>query len=464
MENNIIRRTVDLSGPRQVEALRGVLATTEENAHTFIISATRDGAPVALSGVVAGAFVLPDGTTVPLEDGYIEDGAAVVTLNASCYALPGRFELAIFATADGATVALYLACGSVVRSQTEEVVDPGDIIPSVQQLINDIDEAVASIPADYSALVGEVDNLKGAVDAINPTLAKAPSVVSSDAVDVDIDITDDDGNVILRLADGHIQTKGFDSRDVSADTTASPTDAVDTDIDFADSAGNVIVRFAGGHIQTKEFDSRLARQLAGKKWVVIGDSLTEHNQRATKNYHDYVADETGITVVNLGRSGRGYAKVAGDMTFVDAVSGIPQDADVITIFGSGNDMGAGLDVGSITDTGTATLCGCVNAAIDAVFDAFPLTPFGIITPTPWINNEPSDGNTNFSQYSAAIVDICRRRGVPCLDLYHCSNLHPDDADFREIAYSRDEGDGVHPDENGHKIIAPRFREFLYSLI
>lgn len=159
METNIIRRTVDLSGPRQVEALRGVLATTEENAHTFVISATRDGAPVALSGVVAGAFVLPDGTTVPLEDGYIEDGAAVVTLNASCYALPGRFELAIFATADGATVALYLACGSVVRSQTEEVVDPGDIIPSVQQLINDIDDAVARIPADYSALQSDVSSL-----------------------------------------------------------------------------------------------------------------------------------------------------------------------------------------------------------------------------------------------------------------------------------------------------------------
>ena len=204
--------------------------------------------------------------------------------------------------------------------------------------------------------------------------------------------------------------------------------------------------------------------MTGKKWTVIGDSLTEHNQRATKNYHDYIAEETGITVVNLGRSGRGYAKVSDGMNFSGVYVNIPEDTDVITIFGSGNDMSSGLSLGTATDSSNTTICGCINLALDSIYSAFPLVPIGVITPTPWENAEPSDGTTGMSNYCAKIVEICGLRGIPCLDLYHCSNLHPDDDDFKEIAYSKDEGSGVHPDENGHKFIAPRFRQFLFSLI
>ena len=67
-------------------------------------------------------------------------------------------------------------------------------------------------------------------------------------------------------------------------------------------------------------------------------------------------------------------------------------------------------------------------------------------------------------YIDAIIEICKRKSIPVLDLYHKSNLHPDDADFRALAYSKDDGNGVHPDETGHKIIAPMFESFLDSLL
>ena len=67
-------------------------------------------------------------------------------------------------------------------------------------------------------------------------------------------------------------------------------------------------------------------------------------------------------------------------------------------------------------------------------------------------------------YSAAIVEICKRRSIPCLDLYHCSNLRPWEAKFRELFYTRDNGGGCHPDENGHAILAPKFAAFLEYLI
>ena len=202
---------------------------------------------------------------------------------------------------------------------------------------------------------------------------------------------------------------------------------------------------------------------AGKKWVVVGDSHTEHNIRATKNYHDYVAEKTGITVVNLGSSGSGYKRRWEDnKAFYQLLDSIPEDADVVTIYGSGNDLSQPL--GEVTDTGTDTLCGCINTTIDNFNARLPGTPLGIITPCPWSNANPANENCAMALYSAAIVEICKRRSIPCLDLYHCSNLRPWEAAFRELFYTRDDGGGCHPDENGHAILAPRFAAFLETLL
>lgn len=201
----------------------------------------------------------------------------------------------------------------------------------------------------------------------------------------------------------------------------------------------------------------------GKKWTVVGDSHTEHNIRATKNYHDYVAEKTGITVVNLGKSGAGYKRQEeNNKAFYQLVASIPEDSDVVTIYGSGNDLSQLL--GEVTDTGTETLCGCINTTIDNFNARLPGTPLGIVTPSPWSNANPSNDNCAMARYSAAIVEICRRRSIPCLDLYHCSNLRPWEASFRELFYTRDDGGGCHPDENGHAILAPRFAAFLEQLI
>lgn len=201
----------------------------------------------------------------------------------------------------------------------------------------------------------------------------------------------------------------------------------------------------------------------GKKWAVVGDSHTEHNIRATKNYHDYVAEKTGITVVNLGSSGSGYKRRwEDDKAFYQLLDRIPEDTDVVTLYGSGNDLAT--DLGEVTDTGTDTLCGCINTTIDRYNELFPGKPLGIVTPCPWASSNPSNPNNKMALYSDAIVEICKRRSIPCLDLYHCSNLRPWEATFRELFYTRDDGGGCHPDENGHAILAPRFAAFLETLL
>ena len=202
---------------------------------------------------------------------------------------------------------------------------------------------------------------------------------------------------------------------------------------------------------------------AGKKWTCIGDSLTERNQKTTINYADYVSQATGISIVNLGAGGTGYMRsYAGVGPFIDRVASIPLDSDVVTIFGSGNDNI--YPIGTPSDTGTDTICGNINATIQAIFNRMPTCQLGIVTPCPWKAYNPANESNWMAQYSEAIVEICKRWGIPCLDLYHCSNLKPWDATFRAAAYSNDSTDGVHPDEVGHAMLAPHFEAFLSSLL
>lgn len=104
----------------------------------------------------------------------------------------------------------------------------------------------------------ELDDRDSAISDLKSALNQLPKNVDTDAEDVDLDITDEDGNVIVRLADGHIKTKNFDS---SASTEygigipAVKNDDAEADLDITDTHGNVLARFIGGNVQTKKFDS-----------------------------------------------------------------------------------------------------------------------------------------------------------------------------------------------------------------
>ena len=100
----------------------------------------------------------------------------------------------------------------------------------------------------------------------------------------------------------------------------------------------------------------------GKKWVCVGDSLTERNNHSSKFYHDYVKEDLGL-IINMG-VWNGY-KIDEPNNGVLSEQ-IPSDADVVTLFGSFNDVTQGHTLGTASDTGTATIGGCVNATIEAI--------------------------------------------------------------------------------------------------
>lgn len=215
------------------------------------------------------------------------------------------------------------------------------------------------------------------------------------------------------------------------------------------------------------------KKWTGLKWAAVGDSLTEINVRTTMHYHDYIAQDTGITVINMGRSGTGYKRQYEDnLAFYQRIANVPADADVVTIFGSGNDqlyysdtdMGTATDVFDAENPEDNTLGACINHTIDVLYSIIPTVQLGIIAPCPWTNYNPANHNNGMAKYTELLRQICFNRSIPFLDMYHESNLRPWDASFRELAYSKDGGSGTHPDETGHKLMAGRFRVFLDSLL
>ena len=152
--NNIIKRVWNQNRMVNIEDLSGAAFQAEDGGHTFQISGIDDtGATVALSGTVAGVFRRPDNADIALT-GAASGGVASVTLTTDCYAVPGRFGLVIYVTSNSQKVAVYSCVGTVAQTNGGAVA--GSTPQDVVDLINAIEAAVATIPADYTDLMAAI--------------------------------------------------------------------------------------------------------------------------------------------------------------------------------------------------------------------------------------------------------------------------------------------------------------------
>ena len=163
-----IRRPWDTADVLKIDNLMGQMVLGEHNAHIFVIHGVdADGEAVPITGTISGSFLRADGSTVWIDTCTLVAGEAVVTLPAHCYDIPGRFVLSVYATGANDNICIYCAVGNVFRSQSDTVVDPGTIMPSVADLIAEIEAVNASIPADYSALATQVSANTAAIGTAN---------------------------------------------------------------------------------------------------------------------------------------------------------------------------------------------------------------------------------------------------------------------------------------------------------
>ena len=234
-------------------------------------------------------------------------------------------------------------------------------------------------------------------------------------------------------------------------------------------------------IQGNELEKQIGRigsslnPLKGVRWCAFGDSLTAPSTLANmdnpNNYVDYVSESLGLDVTNCGYGGSGYIKT--ENSFVNRVSDIPEDTEVLTVFGSFNDYEyIETSLGVMGDSATNTIYGCMRLFFDAVFARCPDIIVGIILPTKWgylSEQKDTAASAKCDLYIKALLETAEYYSLPVLDLYHQSNLRPWDSDFASKYYKDDDSNGVantvHPLGEAHKkFIAPKVESFIKSIL
>lgn len=164
-----IERTSCLDSAINIDRLSGAMFTQENEAHQFVITCTQNNAQLTLTGTITAKVVLANGNTVELV-GTIDGGKAVVSLTQPCYNTAGRIQISIFNTVGSTKLCIYAAIAYVQTAEHGDLIDGSQIIDSVEDLIADIQAAVATIPPDYSTLSNQVADLKSAFGTVQTAL------------------------------------------------------------------------------------------------------------------------------------------------------------------------------------------------------------------------------------------------------------------------------------------------------
>lgn len=284
-----------------------------------------------------------------------------------------------------------------------------------------LEDMVEKMEADSISVEGKLTNLGSKVGELSNSKAdkKNTPTIKDAEVNSNLDISDESGNVILRLTEGDLATKNFNSKDTPAQIEC------DSSADFAisDRNGNVIIEFKKGHLRTKEFDSNRVNHMyddnsdkslcicdpngfvlaefndghlktqkfdssdvsknreskwKGKKIAFVGDSITYGvGCSAEGKYTTKLCSLLGAIELNYGQSGTHLAK------FDSRVYAMDSSADLIIVFGGTNDFGhaSTQNFGNFDDAiNSDTFYGGMHKLFQSLRAKYPEKPIVVMTP------------------------------------------------------------------------------------
>ena len=118
--------------------LTGSAYTDDAGSNLIGVKVYKDGLPVNLTGTITAYAIRPDGATVTIT-GSKEQNRAWVVLPSTCFIENGILSLAIRHTQNSEKITLAACRLYVYRTLTDSIVDPGHVIPSLEDLLAQIE-------------------------------------------------------------------------------------------------------------------------------------------------------------------------------------------------------------------------------------------------------------------------------------------------------------------------------------
>lgn len=216
----------------------------------------------------------------------------------------------------------------------------------------------------------------------------------------------------------------------------------------------------------------------GKILNVLGDSITEGANATAfdRAYHQILKKLGEFSQVNAyGIGGTRIAKQTAllngekaENSFISRVETMQKEADIVLVFGGTNDYGHGdAPFGKIGDETDATFCGACKTLFSKLRGAYPTACIIVILPLRRFNEDNPYGENGgkkipvatLDEYSSALKAIAETFSLPVCNLREDELLNPNDECLNKKYF----GDGLHPNDAGHQILAERLFEFIKKI-
>lgn len=161
-----MRFVVDLGAGLVQQPIRPQLMKGDKKANTIIVKLTNGGETVDLTGVeVTGSFISPvESAELPLPGEAVGDEARVTLLD-QCYAEDGFFECSVKLKLGGTERTILSITGNVLSKGSGAYIDIGDVIPSIDDIIE-----------QYAEMKRVTEEAQEAADAANDAASHVPYV------------------------------------------------------------------------------------------------------------------------------------------------------------------------------------------------------------------------------------------------------------------------------------------------
>ncbi len=211
--------------------------------------------------------------------------------------------------------------------------------------------------------------------------------------------------------------------------------------------------------------------LKGKNIVFLGDSITQ-GSGASSPKKCYVSVFEKITkvkkVYNCGIGGTRIARKTvpsetpvHDQDFVSRFPMLPDNADLVVVFGGTNDYGHGdAKIGTFESRDPYTFYGACHLLFEGLASKYCGKPIVVLTPLHRANEQEKNSTGHIlKDYVKVLKEVAEYYAFPVLDLYAVSGMQPAVPLIKEKLMP----DGLHPSDAGHQILAEKIKSFLEAL-